>query len=146
MKKLIYILISIILSILYGTIWFANNGKFLYNDIDYGTSSTKTALGIWNSSSAWEQIAKKFLKDATKQKHPITFYVARAVNYFLGILAFWTFLVIVWWFSMVFTQKTDEWLKKGFKFMKIWIIVIIVIWVSWLISMGIFHIYNSWVN
>ena len=50
-------------------------------------------------------------------------------------------MILVYGFSMVFTGKTDEWIKKWGKFIKMAIIAIITIWVSWLISMWVISIY-----
>lgn len=143
MKKL---LLSIIIVIWFTFSWMFTFAEDFPYDGNFDTTSTKEALWIWNSASAWDKIAQKYLSESVSKQNPISFYVSKALNYFLGILAFVTALVIMRWFSMVFTNKSEEWLKKWFTFMKMWIIVIIIIWASWLISMAIFHVYNSWVK
>jgi len=107
-------------------------------------SSLKSIVTPQDWDSTLYKISKDYLwTDFSEQSHPIAFYVSKMVNYFLGILAFIAFLVLIYWFSTVFTGKTDEWVKKWGKYLKIAIIAIIIIWVSWLISMWIFSIYNT---
>jgi len=129
-------------------IWVSFADDFPYNSSDvkmnYNDTKMQNIVSPWDS--AWEKIRDKYLPWVKNKDHPIVYYVSKVINYFLWMLAFFTFLVITWWSSMTFTWKTDEWIKKWMKFIKMWIIVIIVIWVSWLISMLIFNIYNSWVN
>ena len=147
MKYLITIIITFML-----IIWFSfaeddfpyQDKTVIWNDIkmDYSNTKMEDIIAPWDS--AWEKIREKYLPWAKDQDHPIPYYVSKVINYFLWMLAFFTFIVILWWASMTFTWKTDDWVKKWMKFMKMWIIVIIVIWISWLISMFIFNIYNSW--
>jgi len=95
-----------------------------------------------NTNSTLDQLSQSFLwTDFRDQTSPAVFYISKFVNYFLSILAFIAFIVLVYWFSMVFTGKTDEWIKKWGKFIKMAIIAIITIWVSWLISMWVISIY-----
>ena len=146
-------LITIIIAFMW-IIWFSFAGddfpyqdrSVIWNDIKMNYSNTKMEDIIAPWDSAWEKIRDKFLPWIKEKEHPISYYVSKVINYFLWMLAFFTFIVILRWASMTFTWKTDDWVKKWIKFMKMWIIVIIVIWISWFISMFIFSIYNSWIN
>jgi len=139
MKYLIIFIILIIWTI---------NFSFSEEDFPYWKDYDETKwkeLLIWNKT-AIDKIKNTYLPDLKDEENPMSYYISIIINYFLGMLAFFTFLVILWWASLTFTWKTDEWIKKWMQYMKIWIIVIIVIWVSWLISMFIFSIYNSWIK
>lgn len=135
-------LISLII-IISSIIWFSFAENFPYNG-NFNTTNWEEML-IWKNSSA-VPIAKKYLWSAKSEKHPIAYYISTVINYFLWLLAFFTFLVLLTWISMTFFWKSNEWIKKWKKYIKISTIVIIVIWVSWLISMFIFSIYNSWIK
>jgi len=146
-------LITIIIITFMWIIWFSFAENFPYQDksviwndikMDYSNTKMKNIIAPWDS--AWEKIRDKYLPWTKDQAHPIIYYVSKVINYFLWLLAFFTFIIILWWASMTFTWKTDEWVKKWIQFMKMWIITIIIIWISWLISMFIFNIYNSWVK
>ena len=95
-----------------------------------------------NKNSTLDQLSKSFLwTDFRSEGNPAIYYISKFINYFLSILAFIAFMILVYGFSMVFTGKTDEWIKKWGKFIKMAIIAIITIWVSWLISMWVISIY-----
>ena len=124
---------------------------FLYsysNDFPYiihNSESVNTIL-IQNdnhNSTIWK-ISDIFLWDGiSEEENPIAFYISTVLNYFLYILAFISFIVLIYWFSLVFIDKTDEGIKKWWKYIKITIIALIIIWISWLFSIWIFHIYNT---
>lgn len=126
---------------------FPYHDKWVVNsdtEMDFNSNKMNNIITPWDS--AWEKIRDKYLPDSKNQENPASYYISKVINYFLWLLAFFTFIVIAWWASMTFTWKTDEWVKKWIQFMKMWIIAIIIIWISWLISMFIFDIYNSWMN
>ena len=109
---------------------------------DSSNDSIKDIVISKNDNSTLDKISKNFLwTDFRDQSSPAVYYISKFINYFLSILAFIAFIVLVYWFSMVFTGKTDEWIKKWGKFIKMAIIAIITIWVSWLISMWVISIY-----
>jgi len=142
MKKIILIIISIasLFSFSYAK-WFdinINEWNFPYEE-----ERANSMKDILQHSDAWD-IADNFVwSDIKSQRSPISYYISKVINYFLVILGFIAFLSLLYWFSLVFTDKTDEWIKKWYKFIKIAAIAIIVIWVSWLFSMWIFHIYSN---
>ena len=95
-----------------------------------------------NNNSTLDQLSQSFLwTDFHSEDNPAIYYISKFINYFLSILAFIAFIVLVYGFSMVFTGKTDEWIKKWWKFIKMAMLAIITIWVSWLISMWVISIY-----
>ncbi len=95
-----------------------------------------------DTNSTLDQLSQSFLwTDFRDEDNPAIYYISKFINYFLSILAFIAFIILVYWFSMVFTGKTDEWIKKWGKFIKMAIIAIITIWVSWLIAMWVISIY-----
>lgn len=109
---------------------------------DNGTS-LKDIVNPWDTNSTIWKISEAFLwNNISEKEHPIAFYVSMVLNYFMAILAFISFIILVYGFMLVFTGKTDEWIKKWWKYIKITTISLIIIWVSWLFSMWIFHIYN----
>lgn len=115
------------------------------NHITVSTDDNKSMKDIVipnNKNSTLDQLSKSFLwTDFRSEDNPAIYYISKFINYFLSILAFIAFIVLVYGFSMVFTGKTDEWIKKWGKFIKMAIIAIITIWVSWLISMWVISIY-----
>jgi hypothetical protein len=97
----------------------------------------------WNDS-AIKQVAQDYVGDETiNQDNPATYYISKVINYFLAILGFIAFLVLAYGFSLVFTDKTDEWVKKWYKFIKMASIALIIIWISWLISIWFINIYAT---
>jgi len=97
----------------------------------------------WNDS-AIKQVAQDYVGDETiNEDNPASYYIAKVINYFLAILSFIAFLVLAYGFSLVFTDKTDEWVKKWYKFIKMASIALIIIWVSWLISIWFINIYAT---
>ncbi len=97
----------------------------------------------WNDS-AIKQVAQDYVGDETiNEDNPASYYVAKVINYFLAILGFIAFLVLAYGFSLVFTDKTDEWVKKWYKFIKMASIALIIIWISWLISIWFINIYAT---
>ena len=95
-----------------------------------------------NKNSTLDQLSKSFLwTDFRSEDNPAIYYISKFINYFLSILAFIAFIVLVYGFSMVFTGKTDEWIKKWSTYLKMAVVAIITIWVSWLISMWVISIY-----
>ena len=106
-------------------------------------NSLKNIINPWDTNSTIWKISEAFLwNNISEKEHPIAFYVSMVLNYFMAILAFVSFIILVYGFMLVFTGKTDEWIKKWWKYIKITTISLIIIWVSWLFSMWIFHIYN----
>ena len=146
-------LLMVYLLLLFSLFFIANWEGFPYtlstnsNHIITTTNNNKSLKDIVipeSKNSTLDKISKAFLwTDFYDKSNPAAFYISKFVNYFLGILAFISFITLVYWFSLVFTWKTDEWIKKWGKFLKMSIISIIVIWVSWLISMWIFWIYST---
>ena len=133
MKKLIVIISLIIWN------WFSFMENFPYQNVS-DTPSLKE--GIQNEEA--KDIAQTYVwEDAINQDSPAEYYISTVINYFLSILAFISFLVLAYGFSLVFTDKTDEWVKKWYKFIKIAAIALIVIWVSWLISIWVISIYTQ---
>jgi len=133
MKKIIIFLILIL------WIWFCFADDFPYDNVSNDPSLKE---GIDNQQA--QNIAETYVGAETVQKDtPAEYYISTVINYFLSILAFISFLVLVYGFSLVFVDKTDEWVKKWYKFIKIAAIALIVIWVSWLISMWIINIYTN---
>jgi len=148
-NKLIILIISLL--------WlFVNISIVNWQDFPYTLSTNSNHMGISvnpndsikdivipkNDNSTLDKISKNFLwTDFRNQSSPAVYYISKFINYFLSILAFIAFIVLVYWFSMVFIGKTDEWIKKWGKFIKMAIIAIITIWVSWLISMWVISIY-----
>jgi len=133
MKKLILIISFIIWT------WFCFMEDFPYQNVS-DTPSLKE--GIQNEEA--KDIAQTYVwEDAINQDSPAEYYISTVINYFLSILAFISFLVLAYGFSLVFTDKTDEWVKKWYKFIKIAAIALIVIWVSWLISIWVISIYTQ---
>ncbi len=130
---------------------FVVNGEdFPYKDINNVSISTDNDKSLKDivipkhNNSTLDKLSKSFLwTDFSDQSDPAVYYISKFINYFLSILAFIAFIVLVYWFSMVFTGKTDEWIKKWGKFIKMAIVAIVVIWVSWLISMWVISIYTQ---
>jgi len=98
---------------------------------------------IEKDNSSMKKIAESFLWEEVDQDYPASYYISKVINYFLAILAFISILTILYGFSFVFFDKTEEWMKKWYKFIKISIIALVAIWVSWLISMWFFGIYSN---
>ena len=97
----------------------------------------------WNDS-AIKQVGKDYIGEETiSQETPASYYISKVINYFLAILGFIAFLVLAYGFSLVFTDKTDEWVKKWYKFIKMASIALIIIWISWLISIWFINIYAT---
>ena len=119
--------------------WFCFMEDFPYQNVS-DTPSLKE--GIQNEEA--KDIAQTYVwEDAINQDSPAEYYISTVINYFLSILAFISFLVLAYGFSLVFTDKTDEGVKKWYKFIKIAAIALIVIWVSWLISIWVISIYTQ---
>jgi len=143
MKKAILTLVSLIwltsISFAWPLIEINRNYDFPYEE--ERADSMKDIL----KHSDVDDLANAYLwnNEVQTQRSPISYYISKVINYFLVILAFISFLVLLYWFSLVFTDKTDEWLKKWYKYIKMAAIAIIVIWISWLFSMWIFSIYNN---
>ena len=133
MKKILLIISMLLI----GTIIFAED--FPYN-IQQPTSMKDYVE--WNNSSI-KKIAQDYAGDDINQDTPASYYISKVINYFLAILGFIAFLVLAYWFSLVFTDKTDEWVKKWYKFIKMASIALIIIWVSWLISIWFINIYAT---
>ena len=116
------------------------------NNVSISTDNNKSLKDIVisdNKNSTLDKLSESFLwTDFSDQSDPAIYYISKFINYFLGILSFIAFLVLVYGFSMVFTGKTDEWIKKWWKYIKMAIVAIIVIWVSWLIAMWVISIYT----
>ena len=116
----------------------------LAEDFPYENVSDTPSLKEWIENEQTQNIAETYVWDETiQQDSPAEYYISTVINYFLSILAFISFLVLAYGFSLVFVDKTDEWVKKWYKFIKIAAIALIVIWVSWLISMWIINIYAN---
>ena len=126
-------------------IWYSSARIEINNDYDfpYEEERADSMKDILDKSNV-DELADSFLwSEAINKESPMSYYISKVINYFLVILAFISFLVLLYWFSLVFTDKTDEWLKKWYKYIKMAAIAIIVIWISWLFSMWIFSIYNN---
>lgn len=95
---------------------------------------------LQNEDSAWKKLKKNFFWD---KDYTTSNFISIIINYFLSILAIIALIFMFRWASFVFTWKTDEWIKKWKKFMTMALLAIFIIWVSWLISMFIFNIYNQ---
>ena len=139
MKK---ILVTISLLILWGLAWFSYAEDFPYEN-------------VWNNPTLKESIENEQTKNIAEtyvwdepinQDSPAEYYISTVINYFLSILWFISFLVLAYGFSLVFVEKTDEWVKKWYKFIKIASIALIVIGISWLISIWIINIYVNHVR
>jgi len=136
MKK---ILLSVI--ILLWVVWFSIADDFPYENVD---SSENMNQIINNDNSAIKQIWDTYVWENTlNEDSPAEYYISKVLNYFLSITWFISFLVLAYWFSLVFTEKSDEWIKKWYKYIKMASIALIIIWLSWLISTWIFYIYNN---
>jgi len=137
MKKIILIF-WIIFSLFFVNISFAElDETFPYSDTN--ANSMKEIL----NKSELKQVRDDFVwSDIANQKSPIAYYISKVINYFLWITAFISVLTLIYGFSLTFTDKTDEGIKKWQKYVKMATIAIIVIWISWLFSMWIFNIYN----
>lgn len=135
-------IISLIVALISIT-WFSFTDNFPY-DWNYDTNNWRDML-IWNNSST-KKIIDKYIPEVENKEHPIAYYISTVINYFLWILAFITFIVIIRWVSMTFIWKSNEGIKKWVQYIKKGIIIIVIIWASWLVSMLIFNIYNSWVK
>ena len=97
-----------------------------------------------SDDSAIKQVAQDYVWEETLEKeNPATYYISTTINYFLAILGFISFLVLAYGFTLVFTDKTDEWIKKWYKFIKMASIAIIVIGISWLIAIWFINIYAT---
>ena len=97
-----------------------------------------------SDDSAIKQVAQDYVWEETLEKeNPATYYISTTINYFLAILGFIAFLVLAYGFTLVFTDKTDEWIKKWYKFIKMASIAIIVIGISWLIAIWFINIYAT---
>jgi hypothetical protein len=137
LKKILY-------SIWICIIWTIGLSTVLWEDFPY-TMPVENPENMQDivDNSALEQISLDYMWDDFQDKQsPAEYYISTVINYFLWILAFFAFLVLAYWFSMVWTDKTDEWVKKWYKYIKMAIFSIIVIGISWLISIWIFYIYN----
>ena len=133
MKKILLVLISII------WINFCLAGDFPYENV-WDNPSLKESI----ENNQTKNIAETYVWDeAINQNTPAEYYISTVINYFLSILAFISGLVLIYGFSLVFTDKTDEWVKKWYKFIKMAVIALIVIWISWLISSWFISIYSK---
>jgi len=146
-----YLKIFIVSIILFLSVFVVNWEDFPYTLSTDSNASLSDQIQTWSlkeivipddTNSTLDQLSQSFLwTDFRDEDSPAVYYISKIINYFLSILAVIAFIVLVYWFSMVFTGKTDEWIKKWGKFIKMAVISIIVIWVSWLISMWVISIY-----
>ena len=135
MKKLL-VTISLLIWVF---VWFSHAEDFPYENV-----SNTPSLKEWIENEQAKDIAETYVWDDTiNQNSPAEYYISTVINYFLSILWFISFLVLAYGFSLVFVEKTDEWVKKWYKFIKIAAIALIVIWISWLISIWIINIYAN---
>jgi len=111
----------------------------------YDEERADSMKDILENSNA-DELANTYLwsDNALKENSPTVYYISKVLNYFLAILAFIAFLVLLYWFSLVFTQwRSNESMKKWYNYIKMAVIAIIIIWISWLFSIWIFSIYNN---
>jgi len=135
MKKLL-VTISLLIWVF---VWFSHAEDFPYENV-----SNTPSLKEWIENEQAQNIAETYVWENTiDQNSPAEYYISTVINYFLSILWFISFLVLAYGFSLVFVEKTDEWVKKWYKFIKIAAIALIVIWISWLISIWIINIYAN---
>jgi C4-dicarboxylate transporter len=129
-------LIASLLSLV--SLWYAE-------DFPYDMQEPTSYQDFVNSDdSAIKQVAQDYVWEETLEKeNPATYYISTTINYFLAILGFIAFLVLAYGFTLVFTDKTDEWIKKWYKFIKMSSIAIIVIGISWLIAIWFINIYAT---
>ena len=129
-------LIASLLSLV--SLWYAE-------DFPYDMQEPTSYQDFVNSDdSAIKQVAQDYVWEETLEKeNPATYYISTTINYFLAILGFIAFLVLAYGFTLVFTDKTDEWIKKWYKFIKMASIAIIVIGISWLIAIWFINIYAT---
>ncbi len=103
----------------------------------------------WLKDTIWEtnKIVNAFVDENTlKQKSPMMYYLSKVINYFLWILWLVAVITLIYWFSLAFTSyKSEEWMKKWYKYIQYAVIAIIIIWVSWLIAKFMFQAYFEWV-
>jgi len=134
MKKILTIILVIIS-------WFISNYS-ISATFPYQQENSNTMKDILEKSNM-DDISETFLWEATHNNYPITYYVAKVINYFLIITWFIAVVVLFYWFSLVFTQwRSDESMKKAYQFIKMTIISIIIIWISYLFSSWVMSIYN----
>ena len=135
MKKLL-VTISLLIWVF---VWFSHAEDFPYENV-----SNTPSLKEWIENEQAQNIAETYVWENTiDQNSPAEYYISTVINYFLSILWFISFLILAYGFSLVFVEKTDEWVKKWYKFIKIAAIALIVIWISWLISIWIINIYAN---
>ena len=129
-------LIASLLSLV--SLWYAE-------DFPYDMQEPTSYQDFVNSDdSAIKQVAQDYVWEETLEKeNPATYYISTTINYFLAILGFIAFLVLAYGFTLVFTDKTDEWIKKWYKFIKMASIAITIIGISWLIAILFINIYTT---
>ncbi len=117
-------------------------------EFPYQVNKIRKMEDVVNSNqSSIKKIWENYIwNEVINREFPASYYISTVINYFLWILWFIAVLILLYWFSLVFTDKTDEWIKKWYKFIKMASIAIIVIWVSWLISMWFINIYAEHVS
>jgi hypothetical protein len=100
---------------------------------------------VESSQSTINQVAQDYIwNDVVSDNDPAILYISKVINYFLWILWFIAFLVLIYWFSLVYTGgDSSASFQKWTKYVKGAIIAIIVIWISWLISSWFISIYSS---
>ena len=142
MKKIVLSIVLIISSfnLAFAELFEINNWN---EDFPYKEERADSMKDILQHSNINELSENFVWDDATKQSHPLSFYISKVINYFLAIIWFIAVLSLIYGFSLTYTQKSNEWVKKWYKFIKIATIAIIVIWISWLFASWIFYIYNN---
>ncbi len=142
MRKILFILFAVIS--LFGFSYSSDFPYQVWNEESVKNVVWTEKMWPFEQKDVMDDITKAYLWDDDIKGHssPFVYYVSKVINYFLAILAFIAVVILLYGFSLVFTDKTDEWIKKWMKYVKMASIAIIVIWVSWLFSMWIFYIYN----
>jgi len=140
MLKKIIILFTIAFSSFF-TVYALPSSDFPYEEDNIAT---------WLNSSIIresDQIVTSFVDENTlKEKSPIMFYLSKVINYFLWILGLVAVITLIYGFSLVFTSvKSEEWMKKWYKYIQYAVIAIIIIWISFLIAKFMFQAYFEWV-
>ena len=146
MKKILLLIVFTISSLFTFTYWqwaipapWSSSSDFPYSE--WNEESIKDSL----NHSKFGEIANDFAdtNEIQTKQSPIAYWISKIINYFLALLSFIAVIVLIYWFSLVFANKTDEWVKKWYKYVKFATIAIIIIWISWLISSWFFYIYNE---
>ena len=143
MKKIVLIIWIFIWSLTYSLWqWALQIQQSSENWFPYDEENAENMKDILKHSKMNEISDSVIWNTARNNSSPMAYYIAMVINYFLVILWAIAGIMLIYWFSLVYTDKTDEGLKKWYKYVKMATIAIIVIWVSWLFSMWIFYIYN----